>query len=492
MKILLIVPVPPKASWPRGLYRDWTFDTRVACAATVLRRAGHEVRILDREEQLIKLGFNWDQADAELRSLIGEFRPGLVAQSVLTPAMPEAARIARWVKEIAGPQVANVLCGTHPSGVPELTLAESPDVDVVAVGEYEMTLQDVADKGPGLDIPGLVLRHDGQSVHTPPRPAVRDVDRLGPPAYDLLDMQFYTRPNPWTIRYLNLSSINVCTSRGCPNRCAFCAEHLVSGVGVRFHSLDYVMEQVSYACEKLGVEAVHFEDDTLGADRERLLAICEALRANGFDKRLKWDCLLRVDQAEPELLAAMKAGGCIQIEYGFESGSDAALKRVGKNATVEQNRRAVTLTREAGLRIFADIMVGLPGETQEDLDATVRFVRWARPEILSAGRLLPMPGTALYGSLAEHVRASLSWEGYCYTSQPGFQVNLTNVPSARFERWYRNFFKYVVKPHNTLALLRDAGRTDERARTQYRRTLRRFALKHPIHALRLPIARPSV
>jgi radical SAM superfamily enzyme YgiQ (UPF0313 family) len=234
---------------------------------------------------------------------------------------------------------------------------------------------------------------------------------------------------------------------------------------------------------------VHFEDDTLGADRDRLLAICEALQRKGFHKRLKWDCLMRVDQAEPRLLAAMKAAGCIQIEYGFESGSDGALKRVGKSATVEQNRRAVSLTREAGIRIFADIMVGLPGETRQDLDATMRFLRWAKPEILSAGRLLPMPGTVLYRRLSEHVRASLSWEGYSYTPQPGFQVNFTDVPDAEFERWYRDFFKYTVKPHNTLALLRDSSITDERARKQYWQYVRRFACKHPIRALRLPISR---
>lgn len=490
MRILLIVPVPPRTSWPKGLYRDWMFDTELACAATTLRRAGHDVRMFRREEQLVKLGFDWDRAEADVRSLIEQFRPTLVVQSVVTPAMPEAARIARWVKEIAGTHTINVVCGTHPSGVPELVLSESADVDAVAVGEFEHTLRDVADKGPSPEVSGLVVRHDGRFVRTPQRPTTHDLDTLGPPAYDLLDMEFQKRRNPWMIRYLSVSSLNIRTSRGCPNRCAFCAEHLVGGLGVRFHSLDYVMQQVGYACEQ-GFEAVHFEDETFAADPGRLLEICEAMQQRGFHKKLKWDCLMRVDQAQPELLAAMKAAGCIQIEYGFESGSDRALRGVGKNATVEQNRRAVSLTRQAGIRIFADIMVGLPGETREDLDATVRFLRWARPEILSAGRLLPMPGTAIYNRLSEHVRASLSWEGYSYTPQPGFAINFTDVPDVQFERWYRDFFKYIVKPHNTLALLRDTGLTDDKARGEYRRTLRRFAWHHPLRALRLPIRREA-
>ena len=88
MRVLLILPVPPRTSWPKGLFRVWTFDTRLACAAAVLRRSGHEVRILQREAQLIQCGFDWEQADRELQSLIEEYRLDLVAQSVVTAAMP--------------------------------------------------------------------------------------------------------------------------------------------------------------------------------------------------------------------------------------------------------------------------------------------------------------------------------------------------------------------------------------------------------------------
>ena len=198
---------------------------------------------------------------------------------------------------------------------------------------------------------------------------------------------------------------------------------------------------------------------------------------------------MRVDQADAELLAAMKGAGCIQIEYGFESGSDAALRGLAKNATVEQNRRAVRLTREAGIRIFADIVVGLPGETSADMDATLRFLRWARPEILSAGRLLPMPGTRLYDQLPEDVQTSFDWGGFMYTAQPGFQINFTDMDNDLFERRYERFFKYVVKPHNAKALLRDRGLTDEPMREGFHRYLRRFTHRHPIRALRLPVAK---
>jgi len=313
-----------------------------------------------------------------------------------------------------------------------------------------------------------------------------DLDRLGMPAYELFDMKFYTRPNRWMIRWKKFSATNVRSSRGCPNRCRFCAAHVVGGAGVRFHSIDHVMEQIRRVVEDFGVEAVHFEDDTLGADRERLAGLCRALRRTGLAERIRWEGALRVDQVEAELLAEMKSAGCIQIEYGFETGSDASLKALGKNTTVELNRRAVELTRRAGLRVFANIMVGLPGETEKDFNATIRFLRWARPEILSAACLTPLPGTPLFDGLAPEVRDRIQWGQYTYLDRRQVEVNLTAMPDERFRKLYRGFHRYLACSHNTWALLRDSDRDEAALRRRLRRKLLRFVLRHPLRAARMP------
>jgi anaerobic magnesium-protoporphyrin IX monomethyl ester cyclase len=466
-------------------YSRWV-PTGLAFLAGALRRAGHQVRVHVREEQLIRTGLDWPAADAALRDLITEFQPEAIGLSLTTPGVTESAAIAKLAREFLGRAVLIVAGGPHPTALPESLLRDCPDLDAVVVGEGEETLVELLEKGCSANVAGLVFRNGEQLRTTPPRKPPADLDRLAPAATDLFDMGFYTAPSRWMIRWLNLAATNIRTSRGCTNRCSFCAGHLVGGIGLRFHSVDYVVEQVSVAVNQYGVEAIHFEDDTLGGDRDRLAAICDALRRAGLHRRIRWDGCLRVDQVDGDLLTEMKSAGCIQVEYGFESGSDDSLRRLGKHATAELNHRAVELTRKAGLRIFADIMVGLPGETFDDLRDTVRFLRWARPDIISSGRLCPLPGTPIYDRLSPADRARLDWASYTYLDHPGFAFNPTAMSDGQFERAYRHFVKYTVKPQQLSALLRDTPANQPAERARLKRALARFVLRHPLRALAVP------
>jgi radical SAM superfamily enzyme YgiQ (UPF0313 family) len=486
MKILLVYPAPPRSDWPRGIFRSQWVPTGIACIATVLRRSGHEVKVYVAEEQLVRNGFDWPAARASLQTLMQEFQPQIVGLSLVTPGVPEGQLAAQDAKTICGPATLVVAGGPHPTALPEHLLQECPQIDVAVIGEGEITLRELAEGGPGPAVRGIAFRTAGGIVRTPDRPPVTDLDTLGPPAYDLFGMDYYTSPGRFLIRWLKLAAINIRTSRGCTNRCRFCAGHLISGVGVRFHSIPYVIEQMQVARRRFGVEAVHFEDDTLGADRSRLLELCEQIRRAGLHQQLQWDACLRVDQADSELLNQMKSAGCIQVEYGFESGSSDALRRLGKNATAELNRRAVLLTRQAGLRIFADIMVGLPGETAWDLNQTVKFLRQARPEIIAAGRLFPLPGTPIYQDLSPQERSTLTWGSLSYFEVPGPSVNLTAMSDEELNRAYRRFLKYTVKPQMRWAYLRDTPSGDLAVRRAMRRKLARFVLRHPLRALRVP------
>jgi radical SAM superfamily enzyme YgiQ (UPF0313 family) len=460
--------------------------TGIACIATVLRRGGHEVKVYVAEEQLVRNGFDWEAAQADLRALLEEFRPQMVGLSLVTPGVIQGRSIAADAKTICGPGTLVVAGGPHPSALPETLLEECPEIDVAVVGEGEITLRELAEQGPRPSVRGIVFRGDGGVVRTPDQPLVADLDTLGPPAYDLFGMDYYTRPGRCLIRWLKLAATNIRTSRGCTNRCRFCAGHLVSGVGVRSHSIPYVIEQMQYARRRLGVEAIHFEDDSIGADRSWLLGLCEQIRRAGLHRQLRWDGCLRVDQVDAELLSEMKAAGCIQVEYGFESGSSDSLRRLGKNATAEMNRRAVLLTRQAGLRIYADIMVGLPGETRRDLAQTLKFLRWARPEVVVGARLCPLPGTPIYQDLSPQARSTLTWGGFTYPEAPGQPVNLTAMPDRQFHRAQRAFMKYTIRPQVQWAFLRDTPPQDRAVKRALRRTLAGFILRHPLRALRVP------
>jgi len=485
MKALLIHPVPPRDRFPRGIWRTTWVPTGLGSVAASLQAAGHDVRVHMREEQLRKRGFDWAAADAALRDELASFRPGLVGLSALTPAIPETAQIARMAKDVCG-DVITVVGGAHPSALPERTLADCPAVDVVVVGEGERTVVELAAGGIGPEVAGIAYRENGAVRRTPPRPPEQDLDSLPPIDYGLFDMDYYTAPHRWLLRYIPTAATNIRTSRGCPHRCRFCAGHVVSGTGVRFRSPQHVAERVQTVVDRFGLQGIRFEDDTLGADPERLIELCDELRRRGLHERVRWEGCLRVDQAEPGLLAAMKSGGCLQVEYGFESGSDEELRRLGKNATVEQNRRAVRLTREAGMRIYANIMIGMPGETPHDVRETLRFLRWAAPEVISPSMLRPLPGTPIFNELPADVRESMDWARYEERQPWEFVVNLTAMSDEQLTRVARRFFRYFMRPWLWKQLLRDTPADDAAERARFSKPLRRFLRQHPIHYLRLP------
>jgi anaerobic magnesium-protoporphyrin IX monomethyl ester cyclase len=486
MKVLLIYPAPPKKYWPRGSFRSHWLPSGLSALAGVLLRAGHDVRVHIREEQLARNGFDWSATDAQTRQLIQDYQPEMVGFSMVSPAVAETAWLSQMVKDMLGSHVITVAGGPHPTAIPEQTLTDCPALDAVAIGEADETILDLANLGLCQTTPGLVVRCDDKFVTTPPRQAIADLDSLPAVPYQLFGMDYYTQPSRWLIRWINLSVANIRTSRGCTNRCRFCAGHLVSGVGVRFRSIESVLDQIQYVVSKFAVQGIHFEDDTVGANAERLMGLCDGLSRRGLNKKIVWDCCLRVDQAQLPLLRAMKQAGCIQIEYGFESGSDESLARLGKGVTVDMNRRAVELTRQAGLRVFADIMVGLPGETSRDFKATVDFLRFARPDVISTGQLCPLPGTPIFDALSDAIRKGIDWGGYSYLDKPPCDINLSAMSDAEFATLYRRFQKYIVQPATTWAFLKDTQPENRKDRLALRKTLLRFILKHPLRSLAVP------
>jgi radical SAM superfamily enzyme YgiQ (UPF0313 family) len=461
--------------------------TELTVLAAVLRVRGHQVRLEHREARLMRGSFDWARADADFVEGLRLQTPDLVVFHAPTAAIEEVGRLADLVRATLGNAPLVLLCGPHATALPGATLREIPALSAVVLGEGEATVGEIADGMSLAGLPGLVCRSSsGEAVGGGALPPEADLDLLPQPAWDLCDMEFAVARNRWMIRWIPLRAINLRTSRGCPNACTFCAAPVSSGSGVRLHSVSYIMDLIGRAIRDHDVEAVWFEDETFAADEERLLTLCRSLQRQGWEKQLKWSCCLRADQASPELLSEMKAAGCIQVEYGFESASDRLLQAVGKNASVAQNLEAARLTHAAGLRLFANMMFGLPGEIARDMERNLKFIKTVRPEVLSVSIMTPMPGTPLFSELDQSRLSRLRWGDFAYLDQPrpGFQFSA--LSDDRFFRRYRRVQKRFVKPLVLRQILRDAGDEDSAEIRKWRTAWRRFVRRHPLSALRLP------
>ena len=300
------------------------------------------------------------------------------------------------------------------------------------------------------------------------------------PARHLLDMGFHTRPTFTLIQNLTLRASTVFSSRGCPFRCSFCVESLPFGRRHRFHSTGRVLAEIETLLSRYRIEAVYFLDEGFMSREPRVLELCRGLIREGYNRRLKWAAQARVDSLAPDTLRLMKEAGCIQLECGFETASDRLLKEVGKGLTTRRNPQVVRMIKASGLRCHANIIVGLPGETREEFDRTMAFVRESGFDSVTFSRFAPYPGSRLYAQLLAQGRipeGAWATDARCYEG-----ANFTAIPTAVFESRLDEARKRVVGPLNSRDRMKNTSlgkRLKSLSLTELRLTLLRTPLRIP-------------
>lgn len=217
---------------------------------------------------------------------------------------------------------------------------------------------------------------------------VDPLDDAPVPARDLLDFSRYTR------RIAGERATNIITSRGCPARCIYCQQEDLWGAGLRLQTPRRVLAEVDSIRETTGIGNLLFLDDSLTAcSTARMHELCDGLRERG----VKWRGWTRANlisrPGSVELLSYMRKSGFVSCCVGVEAGTDRLLRNIAKQTTVAQNRAALRNLRAAGVKVRCSIMVGLPGETWEDVRALVRFVAEEQPDDWILSSLVPLPGT---------------------------------------------------------------------------------------------------
>ena len=240
-------------------------------------------------------------------------------------------------------------------------------------------------------VPGLIIRWEGGMRVNPPE-CIEDQDSLGMPAWDLMP--------PHRGGQLQLSrfapTASVLTSRGCSGQCTFCSE---AGGRLRFRSLDLVMEELLLLKNKYQVKEIMFQDSNFAARSSRVERLCRMMIEQKFD--LPWSVPYgtRWETLTPELLELMKEAGCYRVSIGIETGSQRLQDKIHKYIPLDKLKKRLRECRGAGVEIMGNFMYGFPGETREELKATLDFALDLDLDYASFYVYTPYPGSAMYDEL---------------------------------------------------------------------------------------------
>jgi anaerobic magnesium-protoporphyrin IX monomethyl ester cyclase len=431
--------------------------------AAVLENNGYTVDVIDC--QVLK------PTCKELEGELTRLQPDIVGVTSATLTYEPALEIVRTAKR-ACPNCLTMLGGPHVTVMDEETLTESPEVDIVVRGEGEQTMLELAHllsnsnmKNLG-EVAGVTFRKNGQIFRTHDRSFIQNIDTLPYPALKHFQLSKY--------RVFGKTYLPIITSRGCPFQCTFCLSSRMCGKSFRVRSPRKVVDELECLKDTYGAEAFAFYDDTFTFDRKRVLEICEEMKKRNVD--LPWDCRTRVDQVSKEVLVKMRDANCQLIHFGVESGSQKMLDAMKKGTTVEQNEKAIKLTKEVGISVAISVIVGYPGETMDMFKQTLDFIRRTEPDYVYMCEAVPYPGTELYKLLKDSGwEMSAEWSRYHEETQV-FKNPL--LPLQKIEEmkkaFYDHFFSASYFVHKSLR------------RDFYSRTMARIALNHFLWRIKLP------
>jgi hopanoid biosynthesis associated radical SAM protein HpnJ len=306
-----------------------------------------------------------------------------------TPSFVSDVKVAEALKE-ANPQLTIGLVGAKVAVEPEASLTGSRAIDFVAREEFDFTCREVAEGRKFADIDGLSYRGAGGIVHNRARAVLEDMDRL-PFVTEVYKRDL--RVEDYFIGYLKHPYLSLYTGRGCRSKCTFCLwPQTVGGHRYRVRSVDHVIEEIrlAKACFPQ-VKEFFFDDDTFTDDRPRAEAIARELGKLG----VTWSCNAKanVPRATLEIL---RDNGLRLLLVGYETGNQQILNNIKKGMRIDIARRFTKDCHELGITIHGTFILGLPGETRETIEETIRFAAEINPHTIQVSLAAPYPGTELY------------------------------------------------------------------------------------------------
>ncbi len=396
--------------------------------------------------------------------IIKEKNIKLIGITTTTTQLHETNNLAKEIKENNSETII-IVGGPHATAKTK-EMMQTSNIDIIVMGEGEQTSKELFTKliknQPITDVKGICYKKNNEIIINPPRELIENLDTIPFPSRDLLDNGWYHKRGS-LIRGTWKKTATIITSRGCPGRCTYCSAHDTFGRKIRQRTVKNVIKEIKELVEKYDVEALSFCDDTLTTNNEWVREFCEELRKlkREMNKKIVWSCQSRVNTVTQELLNEMKRSGCLQIEFGCESGSQKILDVLKKNITVNQIRRAFEMSKRAGLRTMANFVIGNPEETKEDIMMTAELSKKLGADWVEFFITTPYPGSELYDVAEKNgwIKRGYNnnvWRHDHSSENPVMEINFTGEEILELRgELYSSFVGNIFRSTMTLSFLLD-------------------------------------
>jgi anaerobic magnesium-protoporphyrin IX monomethyl ester cyclase len=410
--------------------------------ATFLRKRGYSVKIIDAEVE--RLG------PSNLVDRISEINPillGIIVSGTNPSASTMNMRGVRAIlEEISARHISikTIVAGLHPSALPERTMEEEK-TDFVCEGEGFYSIAELIEalkrdcNKTEFIMRGLWYRKDGKIIANKRAPLIKDLDEELPHvSWDLLPMNKYRAHNWHCFQERNQKRgpyAVVYTSLGCPFRCHFCCINAIfGGPGIRYRSPKKVIEEIDLLVNTYDVRNIKIIDEMFVLNEKHVLQICDLIIERGYNLNI-W-AYARINTVNERLLRRLKEAGFTWLAYGIESGNDRVLNSVTKGITVEKIRQVIKLTKDIGINVIGNYILGLPEDDLASMQNTIDLALELNCEFMNLYCATAYPGSHLYDQAVEEGwRLPDSWADYSpysYEHLPLPTKYLTSMEVLRF------------------------------------------------------------
>jgi radical SAM superfamily enzyme YgiQ (UPF0313 family) len=363
------------------------FPFFLAYATAFLKAKGKEVKLIDAIAEEIN--------EQTLFEKIKSFNPKLIVIETSTPSFENDLSIIYNVfNRLTDCQIA--ICGPHASVFPEQILRDNTFINYVFIGEYEYTLLKLVEcleNNLALEsVLGLAYRKGTEVKINDSRPTVDNLDSLSWPEREDLPIYKYNDgfaglPHP---------NVQIWASRGCPFQCNYCLwpQTIYREHKYRKRNPIDVIDEMEYLIKRFDFKAVYFDDDVFNIDKEHVLGICREIKKRKI--KVPWAVMARADLMDEQILENMSDSGLYAIKYGIESADQNILDFCKKNMDLGKTCQTIKLTRKLGIKIHLTFCLGLPKETKQSVQKTIRFIQDSQPDSLQVSFATPFPGTEYF------------------------------------------------------------------------------------------------